>query len=104
MRSHTTRQESMHPSEATGADRTDAPSRTRAKMWSRSESTDACAFSTFTADTVFHTACMPSAAKVSANAIREVGSNTFRHVLDLDLRYHSSRETGALTRYLDRGG
>ena len=43
-------------------------------------------------------------AKVSANAIREVGSNTFRHVLDLDLRYHSSRETGALTRYLDRGG
>jgi ABC-type transport system involved in Fe-S cluster assembly fused permease/ATPase subunit len=43
-------------------------------------------------------------AKVSANAIREVGSNTFRHVLDLDLAYHSSRETGALTRYLDRGG
>lgn len=43
-------------------------------------------------------------AKVSANAIREVGSSTFRHVLDLDLGYHSSRETGALTRYLDRGG
>ena len=72
-------------------------------------------------------------AKVSANAIREVGSNStlplpcdpadgsspsntsdrrvvcvsasaaaFRHVLDLDLTYHTSRETGALTRYLDR--
>ena len=43
-------------------------------------------------------------AKVSATAIREVGSNTFRHVLDLDLKFHLTRETGALTRYLDRGG
>lgn len=43
-------------------------------------------------------------ASVSAVAIRSEATNTFRHVLFMDNQFHLSRQTGALTRVLDRGG
>ncbi|KAJ8751338.1 hypothetical protein K2173_016526 [Erythroxylum novogranatense] len=41
--------------------------------------------------------------KVALRTIRSVSRKVFSHLHDLDLRYHLSRETGALNRTIDRG-
>lgn len=41
--------------------------------------------------------------KVALRTIRQVSRKVFSHLHDLDLRYHLSRETGALNRIIDRG-
>ncbi|KAL3625841.1 ABC transporter B member 25 [Castilleja foliolosa] len=41
--------------------------------------------------------------KVALKTIRQVSRKVFSHLHDLDLRYHLSRETGALNRTIDRG-
>ncbi|KAJ7964346.1 ABC transporter family protein [Quillaja saponaria] len=41
--------------------------------------------------------------KVALRTIRSVSRRVFSHLHDLDLRYHLSRETGALNRIIDRG-
>ncbi|KAK0713626.1 P-loop containing nucleoside triphosphate hydrolase protein [Lasiosphaeria miniovina] len=40
---------------------------------------------------------------VAQKAIRRVAKNTFGHLLDLDLSFHLSKQTGGLTRAIDRG-
>ncbi|MCJ1334991.1 Iron-sulfur clusters transporter atm1, mitochondrial [Bachmanniomyces sp. S44760] len=42
-------------------------------------------------------------ASVAQKAIRRVACNVFEHLLRLDLNFHLSRETGGLTRAIDRG-
>ncbi|CAH03031.1 ATP-binding cassette Fe/S cluster precursor transporter ATM1 [Kluyveromyces lactis] len=42
-------------------------------------------------------------AKVAQNAIRKVSLQTFQHLMKLDLGWHLSRQTGGLTRAMDRG-
>ena len=42
-------------------------------------------------------------ASVAQKAIRNVARNVFEHLLKLDLNFHLSRQTGGLTRALDRG-
>lgn len=42
-------------------------------------------------------------ASVAQKAIRNVARNVFAHLLKLDLNFHLSRQTGGLTRALDRG-
>lgn len=42
-------------------------------------------------------------ASVAQRAIRLVSRNTFRHLLKLDLGFHLSRQTGGITRAMDRG-
>ena len=42
-------------------------------------------------------------AKVAQNAIKTVSLETFRHLMKLDLGWHLSRQTGGLTRAMDRG-
>ena len=42
-------------------------------------------------------------ASVAQKAIRNVARNVFGHLLKLDLNFHLSRQTGGLTRALDRG-
>ena len=42
-------------------------------------------------------------ASVAQKAIRNVARNVFNHLLKLDLNFHLSRQTGGLTRALDRG-
>jgi len=42
-------------------------------------------------------------AKVAQKAIIDVAVKTFRHVQDLDLKFHLGRNTGALARAIDRG-
>jgi ATP-binding cassette, subfamily B (MDR/TAP), member 7 len=42
-------------------------------------------------------------ASVAQKAIRNVACNIFQHLLKLDLNFHLSRQTGGLTRALDRG-
>lgn len=42
-------------------------------------------------------------ASVSQGAIRKVAGNVFHHLLKLDLNFHLSRQTGGLTRAIDRG-
>jgi len=42
-------------------------------------------------------------AQVTYGAIRSVGLRVFTHLHDLDLRYHLSRQTGALSRTIERG-
>ncbi|TIA71509.1 hypothetical protein E3P91_02525 [Wallemia ichthyophaga] len=42
-------------------------------------------------------------ANVAQRAIRRVSGNVFRHLLSLDLGFHLSRQTGGLTRAIDRG-
>lgn len=42
-------------------------------------------------------------AKVSQSAIRNVANTVFSHLLLLDLKFHLSRQTGALNRVIDRG-
>ncbi|XP_078445574.1 ABC transporter B family member 25, mitochondrial-like [Wolffia australiana] len=41
--------------------------------------------------------------KVASGAIRSVSRKVFEHLHALDLRYHLSRQTGALNRIIDRG-
>ncbi|KAK3376164.1 P-loop containing nucleoside triphosphate hydrolase protein [Lasiosphaeria ovina] len=40
---------------------------------------------------------------VAQKAIRRVAKNTFDHLLNLDLSFHLSKQTGGLTRAIDRG-
>ena len=42
-------------------------------------------------------------AKVAQNAVRRVALRTFRHVHALSLRFHLDRQTGGLSRAIDRG-
>ena len=42
-------------------------------------------------------------ASVAQKAIRRVAANVFDHLLKLDLSFHLSRQTGGLTRAIDRG-
>lgn len=42
-------------------------------------------------------------ASVAQKAIRRVAGNVFDHLLKLDLNFHLSRQTGGLTRAIDRG-
>ena len=42
-------------------------------------------------------------ANVAHGAIRRVARNVFRHLLSLDIGFHLSRQTGGLTRAIDRG-
>ena len=42
-------------------------------------------------------------ASVAQKAIRDVARNVFQHLLKLDLNFHLSRQTGGLTRAVDRG-
>ncbi|KAI9676714.1 MAG: Iron-sulfur clusters transporter atm1, mitochondrial [Bathelium mastoideum] len=42
-------------------------------------------------------------ASVAQKAIRNVAANVFEHLLRLDLNFHLSRQTGGLTRSIDRG-
>ncbi|ODV77310.1 mitochondrial ABC transporter [Suhomyces tanzawaensis NRRL Y-17324] len=42
-------------------------------------------------------------ASVAQSAIKRVAQNTFKHLLNMDLHFHLSRQTGGLTRAIDRG-
>eukprot|EP00878_Enallax_costatus_P011520 GHUV01012026.1.p1 GENE.GHUV01012026.1~~GHUV01012026.1.p1 ORF type:complete len:734 (+),score=173.55 GHUV01012026.1:460-2661(+) len=42
-------------------------------------------------------------AKVSQSVIRDTAKQVFRHLHELDLQFHLSRQTGALNRVIDRG-
>lgn len=42
-------------------------------------------------------------ASVAQKAIRRVAATVFEHLLKLDLNFHLSRQTGGLTRAIDRG-
>lgn len=42
-------------------------------------------------------------ASVAQNAIRRVARNVFTHLLNLDVQFHLTRQTGGLTRAIDRG-
>jgi ATP-binding cassette, subfamily B (MDR/TAP), member 7 len=42
-------------------------------------------------------------ANVAQKAIRQVACNTFSHLLSMDLAFHLSRQTGGLSRAIDRG-
>ncbi|KAI9000654.1 P-loop containing nucleoside triphosphate hydrolase protein [Trametes punicea] len=42
-------------------------------------------------------------ASVGQAAVRKVARQTFEHLLNLDLKFHLSRQTGGLTRAIDRG-
>lgn len=42
-------------------------------------------------------------ASVAQSAIKRVANNTFLHLLNMDLQFHLSRQTGGLTRAIDRG-
>jgi ATP-binding cassette, subfamily B (MDR/TAP), member 7 len=41
---------------------------------------------------------------VAQDAIRKVSRGVFRHLLDLDMKFHLERQTGAVARVVDRGG
>ena len=42
-------------------------------------------------------------ANIGQRAIRRVARETFEQLLSLDLKFHLSRQTGGLTRAIDRG-
>jgi len=42
-------------------------------------------------------------AKVAQHSIRKIGQNVFRHLHSLDLTFHLNRQTGALSKTIDRG-
>eukprot|EP00092_Neocalanus_flemingeri_P098041 GFUD01125026.1.p1 GENE.GFUD01125026.1~~GFUD01125026.1.p1 ORF type:complete len:686 (-),score=207.51 GFUD01125026.1:473-2530(-) len=42
-------------------------------------------------------------AKVAQHSIRKIGQNVFRHLHNLDLTFHLNRQTGALSKTVDRG-
>jgi len=41
--------------------------------------------------------------KVSQHSIRQISLNMFKHLHNLSLQFHLSRQTGALAKYIDRG-
>lgn len=41
--------------------------------------------------------------KVAQNSIRRIAKNVFLHLHNLDLAFHLSRQTGALSKTIDRG-
>ncbi len=43
-------------------------------------------------------------ASVSQAAIRKVSTNVFRHLLSMDMKFHVNRQTGKVSRIIDRGG
>ncbi|TFY64132.1 hypothetical protein EVJ58_g2833 [Rhodofomes roseus] len=53
--------------------------------------------------TVFGELLNATFANVGQRAIRKVARETFEHLLNLDLKFHLSRQTGGLTRAIDRG-
>lgn len=42
-------------------------------------------------------------ASISQGAIRKVARETFEHLLNMDMKFHLERQTGGLTRAIDRG-
>ncbi len=42
-------------------------------------------------------------ARVTQGAVRLIANNVFRHLLDLSLRFHTERQTGGLSRDIERG-
>ncbi|KAG2131378.1 P-loop containing nucleoside triphosphate hydrolase protein [Suillus clintonianus] len=42
-------------------------------------------------------------ANIGQQAVRKVARETFQHLLNLDLKFHLARQTGGLTRAIDRG-
>lgn len=42
-------------------------------------------------------------AKVAQSTIRTISTRVFSHILHLDLSWHMSRQTGGLSRAIDRG-
>lgn len=42
-------------------------------------------------------------ASISQSAIRKVARETFEHLLNMDMKFHLTRQTGGLTRAIDRG-
>ena len=42
-------------------------------------------------------------ASISQSAIRKVARETFEHLLAMDMKFHLERQTGGLTRAIDRG-
>jgi ABC transporter transmembrane region len=52
---------------------------------------------------VFHEIRNAIFANVAQRAIRQVACNTFSHLLAMDLAFHLSRQTGGLSRAIDRG-
>ena len=42
-------------------------------------------------------------AKVAQSSIRRLAQNVFLHLHNLDLNFHLSRQTGALSKAIDRG-
>lgn len=42
-------------------------------------------------------------ATVSQGTIRKVARETFDHLLNMDMKFHLERQTGGLTRAIDRG-
>merc|ERR1719283_330253 len=42
-------------------------------------------------------------AKVAQHSIREIAKNVFRHLHSLDLAFHLNRQTGGLSKTIDRG-
>ena len=42
-------------------------------------------------------------ASISQGAIRKVARETFDHLLSMDMKFHLERQTGGLTRAIDRG-
>jgi ATP-binding cassette subfamily B (MDR/TAP) protein 7 len=53
--------------------------------------------------TVFNELLSVVFARVGQSAARKVARETFEHLLTLDLKFHLSRQTGGLTRAIDRG-
>jgi ATP-binding cassette, subfamily B (MDR/TAP), member 7 len=53
--------------------------------------------------TVFNELLSVVFARVGQKAVRKVARETFEHLLNLDLKFHLSRQTGGLTRAIDRG-
>jgi hypothetical protein len=48
-------------------------------------------------------AAYPGCGQVASNSIRRISKNVFLHLHSLDLGFHLTRQTGALSRVIDRG-
>lgn len=42
-------------------------------------------------------------ASIAQHTIRKVARETFEHLLSMDMKFHLERQTGGLTRAIDRG-
>ena len=40
---------------------------------------------------------------IGQRAVRKLARETFEHLLNMDMRFHLARQTGGLTRAIDRG-